>query len=264
MEKISMVISCYNDAAALMNVYKDISKTLKSLPASYEFIFIDNSSRDNTLPVLRKLADDDYNCNYLSLSRNVSRIEASFIGAKHSTGEYICFMDCYHPSSLIPAFFEALQTKQHYFIGGEAINDDQKKTGKRQLYYKMMDANIIKEILNTNDIGAFSDLFYNHNEIYWLQYKELEHLEYPWENNFIFFHKYTLNDYLILRIAIVICFVLLPLILVTVYDKSMLLPYLVILTVLVLLFFIIKKRKHRVFHGQTHIKESKFYTYDNK
>lgn len=257
-----MVIPCYNDAAVLMNVYKDLSKVLKSLPASYEFVFIDNASRDDTLSILRKLADDDYNCNYLSLSRNVSKMEALFIGAKHSTGEYICFTDCYHPSYLIRSFFEALQKKHYLFIGGEAINDINKKNGKRQTYYKMMNAELMTQILITDNLSAFCDLFYNHSAIHWLRYKELEHVEYSWENKFFSFHRYALFDFLIIRAAIVICLVILPLGLVTIYDRHILFPYLAVLIMIILIVFMVKKRKQRIFHGQDNIKERKFYSYD--
>lgn len=259
MEKISVVIPCYNDEAVLMKIYKDLGKVLKSLPTSYELIFIDNGSRDHTLSILRKIAEEDYNCNYLSLSKNVSKMEAVFLGAKLSTGKYIVFIDCYHPASLVLSFYEALQQHCH-FVGGEVVNNPTKKSGKRQPYFKMAYANIFKDVLQTDNLTAFCDRFYNHTYIYWIQYKELEHVESRWENTFISFQKKTCNSMIIFPCVIILCFIILPMLLVSYYEFNIIYACLLSFIIGIVILFMMKKYKQKLdFHGQDNIKESTFY-----
>lgn len=258
MEKISVVIPCYNDEAVLMKIYKDLGKVLKSLPTSYELIFIDNGSRDHTLSILRKIAEEDYNCNYLSLSKNVSKMEAVFLGAKLSTGKYIVFIDCYHPASLVLSFYEALQQHCH-FVGGEVVNNPTKKSGKRQPYFKMAYANIFKDVLQTDNLTAFCDRFYNHTDIYWIQYKELEHVESRWET-FISFQKKTCNSMIIFPCVIILCFIILPMLLVSYYEFNIIYACLLSFIIGIVILFMMKKYKQKLdFHGQDNIKESTFY-----
>lgn len=254
-----MIIPCYNNEIVLVKVYKELSKALKSLPVSYEFIFIDNGSRDNTLTLLRQIAEEDYNCNFLSLSHNVSKMEAVFIGAKLSTGEYIGFMDCYHPSKLIPSFFHALNSSDFTFVGGEVLNDN--KNRKKQIYFKMACTSLFKDIFLHDNLKAFCDRFYHHKEIHWIPYRELEHVESPWENRFKFieFQKYTIQHPLLTPVLLVIGFIILPLFLILFYDLKILLFYLLSIVIIILLFiYFIKRRQKFIPHGEDNIKESTF------
>jgi len=261
MEKISVVIPCYNDETVLVKIYKDLSKALKSLPTSYEFIFIDNGSRDHTLTILRTIAEKDYNCNYLSLSKNVSKMEAVFLGAKLSTGKYIGFLDCHHPAYLIPSFYEALQQQHRQFVGGEVVNTATKKSGKRQPYFKMAYASLFEDIIKTDNLTLFCDCFYNHSDVYWIPYKELEHVESPWENKFGYFHNHTCSFIILIVCIVSLCFIALPLLFITYYESDTLSAciFSFILGILILLFM--RRRKQKLsFHGKKNIKESTFYS----
>lgn len=261
MEKISVVIPCYNDESFLMKVYKDLCKALKSLPVSYEFIFIDNGSRDHTLSILRKVAEDDYNCNYLSLKKNVSKMEVVFLGAKLSTGEYICFIDCYHPASLLPLFYQDLKQSHCHIVGGEVISNTSNRNGKRQTYFKMARAILFKDVLNSDNLTAFCDRFYNHTNVQWIQYIELEHVESLWKNKFISLQKQTCNSALLFSCIISICFFILPALFIYMYDIDTLLSCVVsYITGIVILLFMRKHKQKLNLHGKENIKETTFYS----
>lgn len=54
--KISIIVPCYNEELALPIFYKEVKKVLMSLTNTYELIFVNDGSKDNTLPLLRQLS----------------------------------------------------------------------------------------------------------------------------------------------------------------------------------------------------------------
>lgn len=54
--KISIIVPCYNEESALPIFYKEVKKVLMSLTSTYELIFVNDGSKDNTLPLLRQLS----------------------------------------------------------------------------------------------------------------------------------------------------------------------------------------------------------------
>ena len=59
--KISIIVPCYNEEAALPIFYKEVKKVLMGLTSTYELIFVNDGSKDHTLPLLRQLAEEDKN-----------------------------------------------------------------------------------------------------------------------------------------------------------------------------------------------------------
>ena len=69
----------------------NISKQLKNY--SFEFVFIDDGSTDNTLEIIKDLNKKDANVRYISFSRNFGKEAAIYAGLKTVTGEYIGVID---------------------------------------------------------------------------------------------------------------------------------------------------------------------------
>ncbi len=108
MEKISIVVPCFNEEEALPLFYKEIIKLRDSMPqVSFEYIFVDDGSRDGTMDVLRSLAKSDADVRYVSFSRNFGKESAMFAGFEHATGEYVAVMDAdlQDPPSLLPGMY---------------------------------------------------------------------------------------------------------------------------------------------------------------
>lgn len=110
---LSLVIPCYNEQESIPFFYDEASKVLKELNISqeqYEFIFVDDGSKDNTLNVIKELAFKDSSVHFVSFSRNFGKEAALYAGLNKASGEYISVMDAdlQDPPSLLPSMFKAL------------------------------------------------------------------------------------------------------------------------------------------------------------
>lgn len=259
MEKISMVIALHNDERHLWKFYHDMSKVLKELPITYEFIFIDNGSRDATLHLLRDLSRQDYNCNYLSLSHNVSKMEAVYLGARLATGEYTGFIDCHYPPYLIPHFYLALSEQRYSCVGGSLVQEGRKR-GKHQTYFKMMKSHSLVDILHSDNITAFCDRFYNNHsrEILWIPYTELEHDGSPWEQRIQLFPLCSRSCLFIIMTSLVIAEFFLPEILF--HQEIDIITAYVISNILLVMFLFLLHTLHKIRHplSKDNIKETTF------
>ncbi len=93
-KKISIVVPCYNEEEVLSYFYKEMKKQEREMDyVSFEYIFVDDGSRDNTLKVLKKLANKDKSVYYLSFSRNFGKEAAMYAGLSRATGDYVTIMD---------------------------------------------------------------------------------------------------------------------------------------------------------------------------
>ena len=75
MKKISIVVPCYNEEESLPIFYEEMGKIVEKLKkkATFEFIFINDGSKDKTLEMLRDLAKKDKTVRYISFSRNFGK-----------------------------------------------------------------------------------------------------------------------------------------------------------------------------------------------
>jgi glycosyltransferase involved in cell wall biosynthesis len=112
---ISLVVPCYNEEATLPLFYREAAAVLAQLSEhgralTGEFVFVDDGSRDATLPVLRSLAEQDARVHYLTFSRNFGKEAAILAGLNAAHGRYVVTMDAdlQDPPALIPAMLEAV------------------------------------------------------------------------------------------------------------------------------------------------------------
>lgn len=111
MKKISLVIPCYNEEESLKYLYKELEKTAGEMPYfDFEYIFVDDGSKDKTLERLKELAAFDSKTTYISFSRNFGKEAAMYAGLKESTGDYVVIMDAdlQDPPELIPGMYESI------------------------------------------------------------------------------------------------------------------------------------------------------------
>ena len=93
-ELVSVVVSCYNEEEVLPIFYKEINKISKEMDyVNFEFLFVDDGSKDNTLKIVKDLSSDDSRVKYISFSRNFGKEAAMNAGLSYSKGDYVVVMD---------------------------------------------------------------------------------------------------------------------------------------------------------------------------
>ena len=70
MKKISIIIPCYNEEQSIPYFYKEIDKISKIIKANFEFIFVNDGSKDNTIGIIKKYSKKDKRVKYIHFSRN--------------------------------------------------------------------------------------------------------------------------------------------------------------------------------------------------
>ena len=105
MKKISIVIPAYNEEGNLMPVYQRIKSVFEKMQGySFEIIFVNDGSRDNTQNRLEEMALDFPEIKYIEFSRNFGHQPAVKAGMDYADGNAIISMDgdLQHPPELIP------------------------------------------------------------------------------------------------------------------------------------------------------------------
>ena len=109
MDKISVIVPCYNEEESLPLFYKEINKVIDKMSnVSFELIFVDDGSSDRTLNVIKEFSKDDDNVRYISFSRNFGKEAAIYAGLEYCTGDYVTLLDADLQDS--PEFIETMYT----------------------------------------------------------------------------------------------------------------------------------------------------------
>jgi glycosyltransferase involved in cell wall biosynthesis len=102
---ISILIPAYNEEEVLGHLYKRLQKLAENVAEyEFEFLFVNDGSRDKTLEILRELAQKDHRIAYVNLSRNFGKETAMIAGLDHVTGDATVIIDAdlQDPPELIP------------------------------------------------------------------------------------------------------------------------------------------------------------------
>lgn len=111
---LSIVVPCYNEQEALPYFYEEICRVAGEMKAShgaeFEFIFVDDGSKDKTLSIARELHKQDARVRYISFSRNFGKEAGILAGLEASKGDYVAMMDAdlQDPPALLPQMLDAL------------------------------------------------------------------------------------------------------------------------------------------------------------
>lgn len=124
-EKISVIVSCYNEEEALPYFYKEIKKVEKEMDyVDFEYIFIEDGSTDKTLSIIKDLSNKDKKVKFLSFSRNFGKEAGMYAGLKYSTGDYVTLMDAdlQDPPSLLPEMYKYIKEEGYDQVGTRRSN----------------------------------------------------------------------------------------------------------------------------------------------
>ncbi len=121
MEKISIIVPCYNEEKALPLFYEELIKNIKDFPKNidFEILFINDGSKDDTLKIIKNLSEKDTRIKYISFSRNFGKEAAIFAGLENVTGDYVTLMDAdlQDPPSLLKDMYKILIEEDYDAVG---------------------------------------------------------------------------------------------------------------------------------------------------
>lgn len=109
---ISVIVPCYNEQEVLRLFYDEISSVAGKMSAyDFEFIFVNDGSRDNTLNICKELAAKDERVKYISFSRNFGKEAGIYAGFEKAKGDLVCMMDAdlQDPPSLLPEMVKVIE-----------------------------------------------------------------------------------------------------------------------------------------------------------
>ena len=110
-KKLSAVIACYRDAQAIPIMYERLKDVFKQLNVSYEMIFVNDCSPDNTSEILEEMAKKDKHVVVISHTRNFGSQNAFTSGMRIATGDAIILLDgdLQDPPEIIEDFYAKWQ-----------------------------------------------------------------------------------------------------------------------------------------------------------
>ena len=268
-EKISVVVPCYNEQEVLHYFYDEMSKVMDKMKSEaeettgidFEIIFVNDGSKDNSLKIMHELAEKDERVKYLSFSRNFGKEAAILAGLEHATGDFVCMMDAdlQDPPSLLPEMYKILKDNKEYDSvatrrvsrDGEPpirsffarlfykimnkISDTELMDGARD--YRLMSRQFVDSLLELKEYNRFSKGLFGWvgYKTKWIEYKNIERV--AGETKWSFFKL------LLYAIDGVVAFSTVPLAIVSLVGMLML-----FVSVIVIILIIIKTL---VFHDPT-------------
>lgn len=104
MDKITIIVPCYNEQEVIEMFYPTVQSVVEKIQGcEFNYIFVNDGSKDSTLNKLRKISAEHENVTYLSLSRNFGKESAMMAGIDYADGDAVIIMDAdlQHPPEKI-------------------------------------------------------------------------------------------------------------------------------------------------------------------
>ncbi|MEK4137168.1 glycosyltransferase family 2 protein [Kurthia sp. FSL E2-0154] len=156
MSKISFILPAYNEEENVPRIYEAIDREVRESKYDYEFIYVDDGSKDRTLERIRELQQKDNHVNYVSFSRNFGKEAAIYAGLQHATGDAVILMDSdlQHPPSLIMDMMKGFEEGYHQVIAcRDRRGESMVYRGITNTFYRMM--NKLSTVELQNGAGDF-------------------------------------------------------------------------------------------------------------
>ena len=216
---ISIIVPCYNEQEVLHYFYKEITRISAQMKDfDFEYLFIDDGSKDDTLAIIKQLAAQDDQVKYVSFSRNFGKEAGIFAGLEHAKGDYVAMMDAdlQDPPSLLPQMVQIVQLEGYDSVAtrrvdrrGEPpirsffawlfykiinhISDADIVDGARD--YRLMNRKMVNAILDMREYNRFSKGIFGWIgfRTKWLAYENVERVAGETKWSFWKLFKYSLE-----------------------------------------------------------------------
>lgn len=149
---ISLVVPCYNEEEALPFLYNALCDVRKELTDyDFEFVFVNDGSRDKTSEVIKKFAAEDKDCKYIIFSRNFGKEAAMYAGLSKAKGDLIAIMDAdmQDPPSLIPSMVKSIENDEADIVATRRITREGEpkiRSFFARMFYKIINKMVEVEI----------------------------------------------------------------------------------------------------------------------
>lgn len=253
MDKLSVIVPCYNEEKAILLFYKEFCKIYSCMKdVEFEVIFIDDGSSDNTLNEIKKIADGDECCSYISFSRNFGKEAALYAGLNKASGNYIAMMDVdlQDPPILLQEMFYFIKVKRYDAVVARRVNRKGEPIIRscfaRQFYkiirrisknnivdgardFRMITRQVAEAVLGMNEFNRFSKEMFS-----WVGFKT-KWIEYENKNRIIGESKWSFIKLFTYAINGIMAFSTIPLSIATIAGSLF-----IVVSMIMICIFIIK------------------------
>jgi len=224
---VSIVISVYNEESNIKELYNEL---LRHIPNgfNYEFLFVNDGSTDNSLPILIELLQTDARVKIVNLGKNFGHEIAMTAGMDHASGDCTIFMDAdlQHPPKFIPLMLEKWKNGTDLVLTRRLRNKDQKWIDRflNSIFYKIMNflsnntvpANMPDFRLIDAKYTAILKSMREHNRLFrglinWMGIRNHEIIEFEAPSRFAGETKYNMGKLVSLAVDSIISFSIRPL-----------------------------------------------------
>lgn len=186
---LSIVVPCYNEELTLYKFYETTKKIIDEIKneidkdLTYEFVFIDDGSKDKTCQIIKKLRNSDKNVNLIKFSRNFGKEAGILAGLSNAKGKAVVLMDAdlQDPPNLIKQMYEIWYTKdakiiyakrnsrkgenyikskfsEAFYIISNFLSDVKIESGVRD--FRLMDRVVVDELVKMDEYHRFSKMMF--------------------------------------------------------------------------------------------------------
>nr|WP_279011939.1 glycosyltransferase family 2 protein [Vagococcus fluvialis] len=144
MKTITILTPMYNEQENIQQFYKEVSKVASNLSQKYifEFLFINDGSKDHSLDEVKKLRNKDERVKFVDLSRNYGKEIAMLAGMDYAKGDAVIIMDSdlQHPPEVIPTMISEWEKGYQDVYGKRVTRHGESFLKKKMsnLYYKVL------------------------------------------------------------------------------------------------------------------------------
>lgn len=221
MEKISVVVSCYNEEKALPLFYEEMERVRKrdfDGIVDFEYIFVNDGSKDNTLKIMKELNEKDSKVRYISFSRNFGKEAAMYAGLEASVGDYVTLMDAdlQDPPALLKQMYDYIKNEEFDSVGTRRVtrkgeppirsffarkfykiinkmSDIEMVDGARD--YRLMTRQVVDSIISLKEYNRYSKGLFSFVgfDTKWIEYENVERVAGETKWSFWKLFKYALE-----------------------------------------------------------------------
>lgn len=217
---LSIVVPCYNEEESIPLFYAETLKQeqfFSEKGIAFEFIFVDDGSKDSTAAAVKKLRENDERVHLVSFSRNFGKESAIYAGFEKAAGDIVVLMDAdlQDPPALLPEMYSYIENG-HDFVGTRRVDRKgeppirswfarrfyglMRRISKTDIVdgardYRMMTRKVCDAILSIKEYNRFSKGIFGWVgfDIKWLEYENIERVAGETKWSFIKLFLYSLE-----------------------------------------------------------------------